>query len=277
MEPKGAGDLHRDVNRYLVAALIAVLPCLAFAVHVLGTRILLMTMTALAAWLAVEFVFARVRGKPTGGGGLVFALLLALVVPPAVPLWMVATGAAFGCLFAKEVFGGTGHHVFNPVLVAKAFITFSYPAVCRGRYFGHLFGAAGDSWIPAATLCVVAAVVMTVVSPRSIWIYAGLLMGLAGAGWAIQLCGRLPYSTLLELTAADGTLFMACFLAPDPAGAPRHRLPAVLFGLVIGTAAAVMRSLSTYSEAMMCAVLLGNLCAPTFDVMNGYRLGRNEK
>jgi Na+-transporting NADH:ubiquinone oxidoreductase subunit B len=49
------------------------------------------------------------------------------------PLWQVAVGAAFGTLFGKEVFGGTGMNFLNPVLVGRVFLFFAYPAQLSGN------------------------------------------------------------------------------------------------------------------------------------------------
>ena len=49
-----------------------------------------------------------------------------------VPLWMVAVATAFAVVIGKEAFGGTGMNVFNPALLARAFIFFAYPAKITG-------------------------------------------------------------------------------------------------------------------------------------------------
>lgn len=49
-------------------------------------------------------------------------LLIPMIMPVGTPLWMIALGTAFAVIFGKEVFGGTGMNVFNPALVARAFV-----------------------------------------------------------------------------------------------------------------------------------------------------------
>ena len=49
-----------------------------------------------------------------------------------VPLWMLAVATAFAVIFAKEVFGGTGMNIWNPALIARAFLFFSYPSKMSG-------------------------------------------------------------------------------------------------------------------------------------------------
>lgn len=85
-----------------------------------------------AAGGIVEVVFSMVRGHEVNEGFLVTGFLLPLTLPPTIPLWQVALGTAFGVIFGKEVFGGTGKNILNPALVARAFLFFAYPAQISG-------------------------------------------------------------------------------------------------------------------------------------------------
>ena len=67
------------------------------------------------------------------------------------------------------------------------------------------------------------------------------------------------------MLAGDGMLFGACFLACDPATSPYGRVGKWVYGVVIGLTAVVMRSFSNYTEAMMSAILIGNLFTPMMD------------
>jgi Na+-transporting NADH:ubiquinone oxidoreductase subunit NqrB len=65
-------------------------------------------------------------------GYLVSGMLIPLVMPVDIPLWMVAVASIFAVILGKEAFGGTGMNVFNPALLARAFIFFAYPAKITG-------------------------------------------------------------------------------------------------------------------------------------------------
>jgi Na+-transporting NADH:ubiquinone oxidoreductase subunit B len=80
----------------------------------------------------VETVFSIARRHEINEGFLVTGMLFPLVLPATIPLWQVALGIAFGVLFGKEVFGGTGMNVLNPALTARAFLFFAYPAQISG-------------------------------------------------------------------------------------------------------------------------------------------------
>lgn len=82
--------------------------------------------------LGIEFVFAQKRGHGIHEGFLVSGMLIPMVMPIETPLWMVALATAFAVILGKEVFGGTGMNIWNPALVARAFLFFAYPAQMSG-------------------------------------------------------------------------------------------------------------------------------------------------
>jgi Na+-transporting NADH:ubiquinone oxidoreductase subunit B len=110
-----------------------------------------------AAGGTVEVVFACVRGHEINEGFFVTGFLLPLTLPPTIPLWQVASGAIFGVLIGKEIFGGTGMNVLNPALTARAFLFFAYPAEISGDKpwiaadFVGVDGFSGATWLARAT------------------------------------------------------------------------------------------------------------------------------
>lgn len=80
----------------------------------------------------IEVTNSIIRGHEVNEGFLVTGFLLPLTLPPTIPLWQVALGAAFGVLIGKEIFGGTGMNVLNPALTGRAFLFFAYPAQISG-------------------------------------------------------------------------------------------------------------------------------------------------
>jgi Na+-transporting NADH:ubiquinone oxidoreductase subunit B len=110
-----------------------------------------------AAGITVEVIFASVRGHEINEGFFVTGFLLPLTLPPTIPLWQVASGAIFGVLIGKEIFGGTGMNVLNPALTARAFLFFAYPAEISGDKpwiaadFIGVDGFSGATWLARAT------------------------------------------------------------------------------------------------------------------------------
>ncbi len=148
-----------DLKRSMVIVVIALLPAFFFgtynvglqeALHATGVtfqninldflpHFLIGLKTVLPIYAVVftvggiwEVVFAVSRGHEINEGFLVTGFLIPLVLPPAIPLWMVAVATTFGVVIGKEIFGGTGFNIFNPALVARAFLFFAYPAAMSG-------------------------------------------------------------------------------------------------------------------------------------------------
>lgn len=156
---KAADDLKRTMN----TVIIALIPCLIFGMFnagyqhylalgeieaskgFLGTTFWTWDNFILGAWtvlplviisygvgLAVEFVFAVIKGHEVEEGYLVTGMLVPLIVPVDIPLWMLAVAVVFGVVIGKEVFGGTGMNILNPALTIRAFLFFAYPTWMSG-------------------------------------------------------------------------------------------------------------------------------------------------
>ncbi|WP_249963650.1 NADH:ubiquinone reductase (Na(+)-transporting) subunit B [Histophilus somni] len=95
-----------------------------------------------------EVLFAMVRKHEINEGFFVTSILLALIVPPTLPLWQAALATTFGVVVAKEVFGGVGKNFMNPALAGRAFLFFAYPA----QISGDLVWTAADSFSGATAL-----------------------------------------------------------------------------------------------------------------------------
>ena len=80
-----------------------------------------------------EVIFSVVRKHEINEGFLVTGLLFPLTLPPDIPLWQVAIGIAFGVVFGKEIFGGTGRNFLNPALTGRCFLYFAYSAQITGQ------------------------------------------------------------------------------------------------------------------------------------------------
>ena len=82
--------------------------------------------------LGIEFISAQLRGHEVNEGYLVSGMLIPMIMPVDVPLWILALAVAFAVIIGKEVFGGTGMNIWNPALIARAFVFFAYPSQISG-------------------------------------------------------------------------------------------------------------------------------------------------
>lgn len=155
---KAVDDLKRTMNTVIVA----LIPCLLFGIFNAGyqhysaiegfpqdfsilehfitwrnflvglTTVLPLLIVSYGVGLAIEFVFAVIKGHEVEEGYLVTGMLVPLIVPVDTPLWMLAIAVAFGVVIGKEVFGGTGMNILNPALTIRAFLFFAYPTWMSG-------------------------------------------------------------------------------------------------------------------------------------------------
>ena len=156
---KAADDLKRTMN----TVILALVPCLIFGMFNAGYQhylalgeiesakgflgasfwtlenlvvglwqVLPLVIVSYGAGLAVEFVFAIIKGHEVEEGYLVTGMLVPLIVPVDIPLWMLAVAVIFGVVIGKEVFGGTGMNILNPALTIRAFLFFAYPTWMSG-------------------------------------------------------------------------------------------------------------------------------------------------
>lgn len=82
--------------------------------------------------LGIEFYYASKKGHSIEEGILVSAALIPLIMPPDLPLWILAVGVAFAVIIGKEAFGGTGMNIWNVALLSRVFIFFAYPTEISG-------------------------------------------------------------------------------------------------------------------------------------------------
>lgn len=92
--------------------------------------------------LGIEFIVAQWKKEEIQEGFLVSGMLIPMIVPVGTPLWMIAVAVAFAVIFAKEIYGGTGMNIFNPALVARAFLFFAWPT----KMSGDTVWVSTDSW-----------------------------------------------------------------------------------------------------------------------------------
>jgi len=157
---RAADDLKRTMN----TVIMALIPCLIFGMFNAGYqtnlqtdsgitkamgffsgefwnwanfeiglwKVLPLVIVSYGVGLAVEFLFAVIKGHEVEEGYLVTGMLVPLIVPIDIPLWMLVVAVVFGVVIGKEVFGGTGMNILNPALTIRAFLFFAYPTWMSG-------------------------------------------------------------------------------------------------------------------------------------------------
>ncbi len=321
-----------DMKRAMALVVFAMLPALLFGMWNVGYQHFLATGEENTLWtnflfgfrhvfpivvvsyvsgLAVEFLFAQIRGHEVNEGFLVTGMLIPLIMPVGVPLWMVAVATVFAVIIGKEVFGGTGMNILNPALTARVFLFFAYPSEMTGTevwieglrngkgiidgfsgetimsqaaegaksfvngigdsftvqdmFFGFIPGSIGET----STLAILVGAAILIYTGIGSWkIILSVFLGGYFMGLILNLFAVNPFMEIpaLQQLLIGGFAFGAVFMATDPVTAAQTEKGKIIYGLLIGILAILIRVLNpAYPEGMMMAILLMNVFAPLID------------
>ena len=314
-----------DLKRVMIMVVIALVPAALFGMYNVGfqtslatgalwgfwkmffyglLKVLPLYVVSYAVGLGIEFASAQIRGEEVNEGYLVSGFLIPLIVPVDVPLWMLALATAFAVLFGKEVFGGTGMNIWNPALLARAFLFFSYPSSMSGSaVWVHIpkgmaavdgftgatplaiaqggieeLNAAGYSLcnltgglIPGSVgetsvIAIALGAILLVWTGVASWkIMVSSIAGGLLVGWLGFIGGATTIPPVYQIVMG-GFLFGSVFMATDPVTAAQTECGKWIYGLLIGALAVTVRLWNPgYAEGMMLAILLMNTFAPLID------------
>lgn len=111
--------------------LFALLPAAVTSVYFFGFNAALVITVCVLAAVGAEYVCQKIMQREitiADGSAALTGLLLAMCLPPALPLWIGALGSIFAIVIGKQVFGGLGCNVFNPAHIGRAILLASFPA-----------------------------------------------------------------------------------------------------------------------------------------------------
>ena len=118
-----------STQRIMLDVVVGLVPAVIVAGVCFRLHGLLLIGVSVASCLATEGACNRIRKKPNSlwdFSAVVTGVILALSLPPALPLWTAVIGAVFAIAIGKMVFGGLGANIFNPAMVGRAFLTASF-------------------------------------------------------------------------------------------------------------------------------------------------------
>ena len=280
-----------SVNRIMYLVVAALLFPSGAAVYFFGLRALAVIGVSIGFSILTEYACKRLRNRPfiMDGSAIVTGLLLALVLPPTIPLWMVALGAIFAIGIAKEAFGGLGHNIFNPALAGRAILAVSFSiemttwtapagfgidavttatplgesfvwtgsqtALYHAMFFGNTGGSLGET------------------SALMILIGGGFLIGMRIINWRIPTI----YIGVVALMAlgmgedplfhilAGGLMIGAFFMATDYVTSPLTNRGKIIFAVALGVLTMMIRRFGGMPEGVCYSILFMNAITPLID------------
>lgn len=279
-----------STNKMMLITLATLLLPAAAGVFNYGFRALAILGVCLASGLAADNICARLRGKSwrLEPSTLISSLLLALILPPALPLWMAGLGVFFAIAIVKEAFGGLGQNIFNPALGARAFLLASF-ALPMSQWI-EPSGFSADAVTSATPL--VSGFTSSLPASELLWgLFTGSVPGFIGSGALFIIIGGLVllltgvidfkaplgYMGAVVVTSllfgenplfhllAGGVVFAAFYFVTDPVTTPLYWPGKVVFAIGAGILTILIRQLGNAPDGVAYAVLIMNAVTPLID------------
>ena len=277
-------------SNIMMWVVIALLPATFFGIYNFRheNAWLLVVVTTGTAVLT-EYVYEKLMHKSItikDFSAAVTGLLLALNLPPTLPLWMGALGAVFAILVVKQLFGGLGQNFMNPALAARCFLLISFTG--RMTYFvqdgvtgptpladlkageavdtmsmllGNIRGTIGETSVIAIMIGAMLLILLGIIDLRipgtyilTFVVFIGIF---GGHGFDPQyitahLCG-------------GGLMLGAWFIATDYVTSPITPRGQILFGVCLGILTGLFRLFGGSAEGVSYAIIICNLLVPLIE------------
>lgn len=116
-------------KKLMIAVIVALMPSLIASVYFYGAYPLVVTALSVGSAILAEFIYNKLSKQDvtvSDGSAAVTGLILALCLPPVLPLYIPIIGAFFAIIVVKMLFGGIGKNFANPAGTARIFLLLSF-------------------------------------------------------------------------------------------------------------------------------------------------------
>lgn len=288
-------------ERLMRDVLIALVPAFVVSIIFMGLSALTITLTAVAACVATEYLIGRFllkRGSTICDySAILTGVLLAFNLPSSIPLWLVVVGSIVAIGVAKMSFGGLGRNLFNPALVGRVFLLISFPvqmtsfppvtdatsgatplafiksavksgeslssAMSQINYTDLFIGNVGGSIGEIAAAALLLGFIYLLWRKVITWHIPVYVLGsMALFSGALHLISPEQYATPLFHLLAGGAMLGAIFMATDYVTSPMNMRGAAIYGIGIGVITILIRTYGAYPEGISFAILIMNAVVP---------------
>jgi len=308
-------DSTKTIMRDVV---IALLPACLAGCWVFKLEALLLLVVTAATCVLTEYIYEKLMKKPITTGdysALVTGLLLAMNLPPSIPIWIAMLGGVFAIIVVKQVFGGLGQNFMNPALGARCFLMISFTGRMTTFTLDGITSATPLALIKNADHTVNVVDTLTQNGTSLLNMFLGNIGGtigetsalaiLIGAAylfirriitWEIPVCYLVTFAIFVllfggygfDLTylAAElcggGLLLGAFFMATDYVTSPITKNGKIIFGICLGILTGVFRIFGGSAEGVSYAIIFCNLLVPLIERVTipkpfGYVKAKKEK
>ena len=273
---------------------IAMMPMCIYGIANFGMHALVVLIATVAACVAAEYAYETLMKRPVTIGdysAVVTGMILALNMPPQVPVWMPMLGGVFAIVVVKQLYGGIGQNFMNPALAGRCFLLISFAGKLNDftsekigfdavtgatalaqikstgateyslvqLFMGHIPGTIGE----VSTICILAGaaymIYRKVISANIPLTYIGTF-----AVFYFIFGGFDAYKTVCEL-CAGGLMFGAFFMATDYVTSPITPRGQIVFGVFLGIMTGIFRLWGASPEGVSYAIVLGNMLVPLIE------------
>ncbi len=278
------GNVMRDVC-------IALLPATVVGVWHFGLNALLTVLASVTTAVLTEYLFDRIAKRGAtwrDGSAVVTGLLLALCLPPTVPLYIPILGSLFAILFVKCFFGGLGKNFMNPALAGRCFLLISFSSTMTNyKYVDAVSSAtplvslANGEKVNLLELFLGSGSVTGVIGCSAAALLAGgiYLLAIRAITWEIPVAALAVFTLfiaifgghgfspafLLANLMGGGILMGSFFMATDPVTSPVTSPGQLIFGAAVGLLAAIFRVFGSSADSVSYAIIISNLLTPLLD------------
>ena len=278
-----------NTQNLMLDVVIAMLPAAAFGVYNFGFHALLVLLVTSAVCVASEYVYEKLMHKPitiADGSALVTGMILALNMPPQIPVWVPALGGIFAIIVVKQLSGGLGQNFMNPALGARCFLmisfaarmtTFTYDGVTtatplavmeQGKsvdvmksFLGFVPGTIGET---SALLLIIGGAYLVfkkVISPIIPCVYVAVVaifvLIFGGHGFDLSYMAAQIFS--------GGLMLGAIFMATDYVTSPITKNGKIIYAIVLGILTGLFRLFGPMAEGVSYSIIIANLLVPLIE------------
>lgn len=285
-------------QRLMLDVIIALIPASLAGIYFYGLRAALLIAVTVISSVGFEYLIRKALKRDNTTADLsaaVTGLLLALNVPPELPIWMAVVGSLFAIVIVKQLFGGIGYNFVNPALTARAFLLISYgtkmtswtqPLVNGSEvdvvsfatplgilkdggelphildmFLGNIGGSLGETSALALIIGGVYLLARGVISWHIPVIYVGTV-GLFA--WILGPEGIFTGNPLFHILAG-GLMLGSIFMATDYTTSPMTKKGIIIYAFGCGVLTILFRLYTNMPEGVSYAILLMNVAVPIID------------
>ena len=285
--PHVRDKMTTDKIMYIVFA--ALLPATVFGVYNFGVHALLVVIVTTASAVLWEALIEKLLHKPItikDGSAAVTGLLLALNLPPMIPLWIGILGSAFAIIIVKQLFGGLGQNFMNPALGARCFLLLSFTGPMTYFIYDGVTGATPLAELKAGqtvdTMSMLIGTIRGTIGETSvIAIMIGAIILLLTGVIDLRIPGTYIVTFVIFVTlfgghgfdpqyitahlCGGGLMLGAWFMATDYVTSPITKKGQYVYGACLGILTGLFRLFGGSAEGVSYAIIISNLLLPLIE------------